>query len=90
MVQVMSVSANAAAFVMEVLKPPLRKSAKMEVDDSTHIARAAHGENENDVILPVSESIAAVSARLAMLDSNHPHQQQTLNEVVEAYRRSGA
>lgn len=90
MVQVMSVSANAAAFAMEALKPPLRKGAKTMVEENAQIARAVDGESHKDSILPPSESIAAVSARLAMLDGSHPHQQQTLNQVVEAYRRSGA
>lgn len=90
MVQVMSVSANAAAFVMEALKPPLRKGAKTSVEENAQIARSSEGDHHKDSILPPSETISAVSARLAMLDSSHPHQQQTLKHVVEAYRRSGA
>lgn len=86
----MSVSANAAAFAMEALKPPLRKGAKTAVDENAQIARAMDDEHDRDSILPPSETISAVSAQLAMLDNSHTHQQQTLHQVVEAYRRSGA
>jgi hypothetical protein len=86
----MSVSANAAAFAMDALKPPARKGAKHAVDENVGTALLSEPEKNTDAILPPSESITAVSARLAMLDNAHMHYQQaTLEQAVEAYLRSG-
>lgn len=91
MTQIMSVSANAAAYAMDALKPPARKGAKASVEENARTALLSDPEMNTDSILPPSESITAVSARLAMLDNaNARRQQATLQEAVDAYLRSGA
>lgn len=81
----MSVSANTAAFAMEVLKPAQRKGSKAFVEENARTERLSDPANRTDSILPPSESITAVSARLAMLDNSTYKQQTTLREAVKAY-----
>ncbi len=90
MTQVISVSANAAAIAMEVLKPGRRKGAKVEAEDNSEIASKADPNDPSDSILPPSETITAVSAQLTMLDSGYHNQRSTLKQAVEAYSKYGA
>lgn len=89
MTQVVTLSANTAAIAMEMLKPAQRKSAKTAVKENEHTARIADPERNVDSILPPSESISAVSARLSMLENRLNQHQTTLDQAVEAYLRSG-
>lgn len=90
MTQVISVSANAAAIAMEVLKPARRKGVKMDVEDNVEIAERSDANGRADSILPASETITAVSAQLSMLDSGYHNQRSTLKQAVEAYSNYGA
>lgn len=74
---------------MEMLRPTQRKSAKTAIQENERTARLGDTERNVDSILPPSESITAVSARLSMLDNGYNNQQATLNQAVEAYLRSG-
>ncbi len=74
---------------MEMLKPVPRKSPKAAVRENERTALLADPERNVDSILPPSESISAVSARLAMLENRLNQQQTTLDQAVEAYLRSG-
>lgn len=86
----MSVSASAAALAMEALKPLAKKGAKASVEERARTALLSEPEKNTGSILPPSESITAVSARLAMLDNGKSHfQNATLQEAVDAYMRSG-
>ncbi|MBB4064688.1 hypothetical protein [Gellertiella hungarica] len=89
MTQVVTISANTAALAMEMLRPTQRKSAKTAIQENERTARLGDTERNVDSILPPSESITAVSARLSMLDNGYNNQQATLNQAVEAYLRSG-
>ena len=89
MTQVVTISANTAAIAMEMLRPVPRKSAKTAVQENERTARLVDAEHTVDSVLPPSESITAVSARLAMLDNRANRQQTTLDQAVEAYLRSG-
>lgn len=76
---------------MEALKPPARKGVKASVEENARTALLSEPDMRTDSILPPSESITAVSARLAMLDNARAHREQaTLQEAVDAYMRSGA
>nr|WP_316654270.1 hypothetical protein [uncultured Gellertiella sp.] len=65
-----------------------RKGAKASVDENSRIAQRSDPENQSDSILPPSETISAVSARLAMLDNGNYKQQTTLRQAVNAYMNS--
>lgn len=89
MTQVVTLSANTAAIAMEMLKPAQRKSAKTAVRENERTAMLADTERNTDSILPPSESISGVSARLSMLENRLNQNHTTLNQAVEAYLRSG-
>ena len=89
MTQVVTLSANTAAIAMEMLKPAQRKSAKTAVRENERTAMLADTERNTDSILPPSESISGVSARLSMLENRLNQTHTTLDQAVEAYLRSG-
>lgn len=89
MTQVVTLSANTAAIAMEMLKPAQRKSAKTAVRENERTAMLADTERNTDSILPPSESISGVSARLSMLENRLNQNHTTLDQAVEAYLRSG-
>lgn len=89
MTQVVTLSANTAAIAMEMLKPAQRKSARQALKESERTAALAEPERNVETILPPSETISAVSARLSMLENRLNQRQTTLDQAVEAYLRSG-
>lgn len=74
---------------MEMLKPVQRKSAKTAVRENERTAMLAEPERNVESILPPSESISGVSARLSMLENRLNQNHTTLDQAVEAYLRSG-
>ena len=89
MTQIVTISASTAAIAMEMLRPAQRKSAKTAMEEAERVVRLIDQPDDSEPILPPSESIASVSARLAMLDNGTHHQQTTLHQAVEAYMKSG-
>jgi hypothetical protein len=86
MTLVLSVSANAAAYAADALKPPRRLSPKAVAEDARISAersalRAATGEPAIDQLIPA----AAVNLDL-LSPEQQPHQGASLAQVQAAYR----
>ncbi|MBN9033920.1 MAG: hypothetical protein BGO05_15325 [Rhizobiales bacterium 63-7] len=82
MTQVVTVSANTAAYAMEALKPAPRVPRKQFVQEAVknyETARNGGEEGGTDVI-------RAASAELAMMNFNDHHPHATIQEALEAYR----
>ncbi|MCF6368651.1 hypothetical protein [Rhizobium halophilum] len=86
MTLVLSVSANAAAYAADALKPARRISAKAHAEDARVVAdrsalRAATGTPSIDQLIPA----AAVTLDL-LSPEQQPQQQASLSQVQAAYR----
>ncbi|PWE56512.1 hypothetical protein DEM27_08985 [Metarhizobium album] len=88
MTQVVTVSANTAAYAMEALKPAQRVARKQYVQEAvrTFEATANEGVDETDSIPDV---IRTASAELSMMNFGDNQPQASVQEAIDAYRRAG-
>lgn len=91
MTQVVTVSANTAAYAMEPIKPPQRVSRSSYVEDHTRVLaeKAARGD---DLRLRALVSVVQPPAlALYFLTSSQERlEQATLKDTIEAYKNSVA
>lgn len=88
MVQIVSVSANTAAYVAEAAKQPVRPSSKRFVEETMRPFRS-ESEEEQELSLNVTANISdATASALNLMTSGHRNpNQQTLQEAIEAYEK---
>ena len=82
MTQVVTVSANTAAYAMEALKPAPRVPRKQFVQEAVKNYETARNGGEEGG----PDGIRAASAELAMMNFNDHHPHATIQEALEAYR----
>ncbi len=83
MTQVVTVSANTAAYAMEALKPAPRVPRKQFVQEAVKNYETARNDGEDGEITDI---IRAASAELSMMNFNDHHPHATIQEALEAYR----
>ena len=83
MTQVVTVSANTAAYAMEALKPAPRVPRKQFVQEAVKNYETARNDGEDG---GGADVIRAASAELAMMNFNDHHPHATIQEALEAYR----
>ncbi|AVH41547.1 hypothetical protein EXN32_16940 [Agrobacterium tumefaciens] len=90
MTQVLSVSANTAAYALEAMKPPQRVPRKSEVEEAIHeLARKA--ENGDDFQLRglmTTIKPPALTLYFLIASSQRQEPQATLEQAVEAYEEN--
>ncbi|KAA3504161.1 hypothetical protein DXM27_02540 [Rhizobium rhizogenes] len=92
MTQVLSVSANTAAYALEAVKPPQRVPRRTEVEEEIH-ALARKAENGDDFQLrALMTAIKPPALTLYFLTaaSQRHEPQATLEQAVEAYEENNA
>ncbi|MBW9067404.1 hypothetical protein [Agrobacterium pusense] len=90
MTQVLSVSANTAAYALEAVKPSQRVPRRSEVEEAIHeLARKA--ENSDDFQLRGMMTVIkppALTLYFLTVASQHQEPQATLEQAVEAYEEN--
>ena len=90
MTQVVTVSANTAAYAMEAMKPPPKPSRSEFVRQTVRAfaAEAADGEVDLDAIVGGADVVRSTSTDLLMLNSGKHPPQTSVQEAIAAYRRA--
>ena len=90
MTQVLSVSANTAAYALEAMKPPQRVPRKSEVEEAIHeLARKAeHGDDFQLRGLMTAIKPPALTLYFLIASSHRHAPQATLEQAVEAYEEN--
>ncbi|TRB02866.1 MULTISPECIES: hypothetical protein [Rhizobium/Agrobacterium group] len=92
MTQVLSVSANTAAYALEAVKPSQRVPRKSEVEEAIHeLARKAeHGDDFQLRALMTAIKPPALTLYFLTAASQRHEPQATLEQAVEAYEENNA
>lgn len=92
MTQVLSVSANTAAYALEAMKPPQRVPRKSEVEEAIHeLARKAeHGDDFQLRGLMTAIKPPALTLYFLIASSQRHEPQATLEQAVEAYEENSS
>jgi len=92
MTQVLSVSANTAAYALEAVKPSQRVPRRTEVEEAIHeLARKAeHGDDFQLRSLMTAITPPALTLYFLTVASQRHERQATLDQAVEAYEENNA
>ncbi|MDI7863267.1 hypothetical protein MRS76_15015 [Rhizobiaceae bacterium n13] len=91
MTQVVTVSANTAAYAMETLKPSQRVSGNTLQYEQTRMLHEEAAKSTDNHVKALVNVIKPPSLALYFLTSGSSHQRQaSLKEVMDAYNEAGA
>lgn len=89
MTQVVTVSANTAAYAMEAVKPSQRVAGNAFQYEQTRILHEEAVKSTDNRVKALVNLIKPPSLALYFLTSGSPERQASLRQVIEAYRSAG-
>ncbi len=86
MTQIVTVSANTAAYAIEAAKPVIRAPRKQIVADAIRDFETSRNGGTEDSA--TTDAIKAVAAELSMMNFNDHHPQASIQQALDAYREA--